>query len=154
MQGLFNFEQDGRYPLRRIPMIIRFNLDACGVRIPLIAWTLLSREQRESLVALPCKTEEEQSAYRQKIIAMLQPHADNSDAKIEFVSVDAMPVWRDTALVPQQIAEQLTDLSLPVPEPSQWKALSDLQRFALIKLTRGGHKNDNLLPALKEFELA
>jgi hypothetical protein len=154
MQGLFNFEQDGRYPLRRIPMIIRFNLDACGVRLPLIAWTLLSREQRELLVALPCKTEEEQSAYCQRIIEMLQPHADNPDAKIEFVSVEASHDWRDTALVPQQIAEQLTDLSLPILDSSQWKALSDLQRFALLKLTRGGHKNDNLLPALKEFGLA
>ena len=54
MQGLFEFEQDGRYPLRRIPMIMRFNLDTCGIKISLTAWITLSRDEREELVALPC----------------------------------------------------------------------------------------------------
>jgi hypothetical protein len=47
----------------------------------------------------------------------------------------------------------LAELSLPVPTHEQWAGLSDLQRFALTKLTRSGHKNANLLPALKEFGL-
>lgn len=154
MQGLYEFEQDGRYPLRRIPMIIRFNLDACGVKLSLIAWTLLSRAQRELLVALPCNTAKEQSAYRQKIVEMLQPHAGNPDASIEFVAVDASPVWQDITTIPPQISMLLTELSLPVFQLSQWAELKNLQRFVLIKLTRSGHKNGNLLPALKEFGLA
>jgi len=35
----------------------------------------------------------------------------------------------------------------------QWKNLNSLQRFALIKLTRGGHENENFIPALREFGL-
>jgi hypothetical protein len=38
--------------------------------------------------------------------------------------------------------------------PEQWAALSPLQRFALIKLSRSSHENSNFLPALKEFQLA
>ena len=35
----------------------------------------------------------------------------------------------------------------------QWKELSPLQRFALIKLSRRGHENRNFYPALQEFKL-
>jgi hypothetical protein len=153
MRDLFNFEQDGRYPLRRIPMIMRFKLDACGVKLPLIAWAQLSREQRERLVDLPCRSDEEKHRYRELIAQMLEAHADNPDAAIEFVPVEASPPWRDTSAVPQQVIDQLTELHLPVPTLAQWHALSDLQRFTVLKLTRAGHKNANLLPALREFGL-
>jgi len=154
MQGLFEFEQDGRYPLRRIPMIMRFNLDACGIRISLTAWITLSRDERESLVALPCVSDEEKRAYRERLIALLAPHADNPDAVIEDVEIDPAPAWANASVIPQAAIEGLTELALPVPTLEQWSTLSDLQRFALLKLTRSGHKNTNLLPALKEFALA
>jgi len=153
MQGLFDFEQDGRYPLRRIPMIVRFKLDACGIKLPLLAWTLLTREQRESLVALPCGTDAEKLAFRREVAAMLQPHADNPEAIAEFVPVESSPAWADVSVVPEQVRAQLAELVLPVPTPTQWQALTELQRFALMKLTRAGHKNANLLPALREFGL-
>ena len=153
MQGLFEFEQDGRYPLRRIPMIMRFNLDACGIRISLTAWITLSREEREELVALPCATEEERQAYRARLTALLAPHADNPDAVMEMVAIDPSPAWQGRHAVPDAVAQGLNELLLPIPTPEQWAGLSDLQRFALTKLTRSGHKNANLLPALKEFGL-
>lgn len=154
MQGLFEFEQDGRYPLRRIPMVMRFNLDACGIKISLTAWITLSRDEREALVALPCATAAEQHAYRERLAALLAPHADNPDAVIETVEIDSAPAWREMKHVPPGVKDGLTELALPAPTLAQWAALSDLQRFALIKLTRSGHKNSNLLPALKEFGLA
>ena len=154
MQGLFNYELDGRYPLRRIPMIMRFNLDACGIRVPFEAWVLLTREQRELLVATPCTTDAEKQMYRTRIQSMMAEHADKPDAAIELVDVEKHPAWRDVSAVPTQVVEQLNELSLPIPNVAQWQGLLDLQRFALIKLTRSGHKNANLLPALQEFGLA
>jgi hypothetical protein len=154
MRGLFDFEQDGRYPLRRIPMIMRFKLDGCGIKLPLIAWAVLSREQREQLVDLPCSSGDEKERYRVAIARMLEAHANNPDAALEFVAVEEVPLWRDMSAVPSQIVEQLTQLALPVPTLEQWRSLDDLQRFALLKLTRNGHKNANLLPALREFGLA
>jgi hypothetical protein len=153
MRDLFDFEQDGRYPLRRIPMIMRFKLDACGIKLPLIAWAQLSREQREALVDAPCSSSEEQQQYRAQLAQMLEAHADNPDAAVEFVAVEDAPLWRDMSAVPSQIVEQLTQLALPVPTLEQWRALNDLQRFALLKLTRNGHKNANLPAALREFGL-
>lgn len=153
MQGLFEFEQDGRYPLRRIPMIMRFNLDTCGIKISLTAWITLSRDEREELVALPCVSPAEQQTYRERLAALLAPHADNPDAVMEIVEVDPSPAWADLNAVPDAVAQGLDEMSLPVPTREQWTGLSDLQRFALTKLTRSGHKNANLLLALKEFGL-
>lgn len=154
MMGLFDFEQDGRYPLRRIPMTMRFNLDACGIRISLTAWITLSRDEREQLVAMPCASEAEKNTYRECLVAMLAPHAGNPDAAIELVELETSPAWKDCDVIPQAVLATLMELALPAPNLAQWSALSDLQRFALIKLTRSGHKNANLLPALKEFGLA
>jgi hypothetical protein len=33
----------------------------------------------------------------------------------------------------------------------QWRELTNLQRFALIKLSRPGHESKNFIKALKEF---
>lgn len=154
MMALFDFEQDGRYPLRRIPMIMRFNLDACGIRISLTGWITLSRAEREELVTLPCISDGERITFRARLQEMFAPHADNPDAIVERVDIDASPAWKKTDVIPQTVLETLQELSLPKMELSQWVAMNDLQRFALIKLTRAGHKNANLQPALKEFGLA
>lgn len=153
MQGLFAFEQDGRYALRRIPMIMRFNLDACGIKISLTAWVMLSRDEREELIVLPCRSELEKEFYRSRLSAMLAPHEDNPDALIEFVEIEAAPDWKNSAVLPHAMRASLLEMDLPLPTITQWSSLNDLQRFALIKLTRSGHKNANLLPAIKEFGL-
>lgn len=153
MLGLFEFEQDGRYPLRRIPMVMRFNLDACGIKISLTAWITLSREQREELVCMPCESDYEKDLYRARLAAMLLQHANNPDASIELVEVEQAPAWQNRNGLPQNMIDSLHELGLPLPTIAHWSGLSDLQRFALIKLTRSGHKNANLLPAMKEFGL-
>lgn len=153
MLGLFDFELDERYPLRRIPMIMRFNLDACGIRISLTAWIMLSREEREQLVATPCSSAAEQYAYRERLATLLAAHAGNPDAVVESVEIEAAPAWKNGALIPQAMMDSLAELALPVPSIAQWSALDELQRFSLIKLTRSGHKNANLQPAMREFGL-
>ncbi|WP_414520046.1 nitrate reductase associated protein [Synechococcus sp. H55.10] len=45
----------------------------------------------------------------------------------------------------QDIGIQLT--------PDFWRSLQDIQRFALVKLSRSHHENKNFLPALQEFGL-
>lgn len=135
-------------------MIMRFKLDACGIKISLAAWITLNRDDRELLIALPCASEAEQQAYRERLVSMLLPHADNPDAAIEYVEIEKFPAWKNGEAIPQSVVDTLAELALPVLRVPQWAALNDLQRFALIKLTRSGHKNANLLPALKEFGLA
>lgn len=151
MEGLFNFEQDGRYALRRIPMCVRYRLDECGLKISLSAWILLSRDEREKLLSISIDAALDRPTFRDMLLQMLKPHADSPDAAIEEVMVDAMPAWLQTACVPTPMVSQLTASGLPVPTLEQWQNLSDLQRFALVKLTRPGHKNSNLTSALQEF---
>lgn len=135
-------------------MIMRFNLDACGIRISLTGWITLSRDEREELVVLPCTSDAEREVFRTRLAQMLAPHADNPDAAIECVDIESSPAWKNTQAIPQGVLDTLNELSLPNITLPQWVVLNDLQRFALIKLTRSGHKNANLQPALKEFGLA
>lgn len=150
--ALFQFEQDGRYALRRIPMIVRFNLDAIGIRFDFPAWTVLSRDERQELVDMPCESDEQKAHYRQRLLAMLAPHGDQPDLGLESIFVDPEPLWRSST-VPPDVVDTLSELDLTIPTDVHWQGLNDLQRFVLIKLTRRGHKNANLAAALEEFGL-
>lgn len=151
MEGLFNFEQDGRYALRRIPMCVRYRLDECGLKISLAAWILLSRDEREKLLTISIDAALVRQTFRDTLLEMLKPHADNPDATIEEAAVNPKPACLQT--VPTVMVAHLTELALPVPALNQWQNLSNLQRFTLIKLTRPSHRNSNLRLALQEFGL-
>lgn len=154
MVTLFEFEQNGGYALRRVPMIMRLKLDVCGLRISLAAWQVLSRDEREALVAMPFASEEERMAFRACLVAMLAPYADDPEKVVEQVDVDPSPAWQQKETVPQDVLDTLNAMMLPAITQEQWAGLNVLQRFALSKLTRPGHKNAKLLPALQEFGLA
>ena len=55
--------------------------------------------------------------------------------------------------MPDAVTQKVWELAVDLDGFSQWKNLNPLQRFALTKLTRGGHENENFLPALREFGL-
>ena len=150
--ALFQFEQDGRYALRRIPMIVRFNLDNIGIRFDFPGWAALSKDERQELVDMPCVSDLEKALYRQRLMQMLAPHLDRPDLDLQSIAVDTNPLWAHET-VPSIVVDTLAELDLPIPTEHQWQDLSTLQRFALIKLTRPGHKNANLKPAMEEFGL-
>ena len=150
--ALFQFEEDGRYALRRIPMIVRFNLDAIGIRFDFPGWAALSREERQELVDMPCELDEQKALYRQRLIEMLKPHADKPDLGLENIAVEPEPLWRSPT-VPADVVDTLSEMDLTIPTDLHWQELNDLQRFVLIKLTRRGRKNANLPAALEEFGL-
>ena len=54
--------------------------------------------------------------------------------------------------VPSNTIEKAAEFGVTITAV-QWAALTPLQRFALIKLSRPSHENKNFLPALKEFKL-
>jgi hypothetical protein len=79
-------------------------------------------------------------------------------AACEGDSTEAEPVpspapWAHTVSVPANVGRQIRAIGLPAPTAEQWAALSDVQRFALLKLTREGHENKKLPLALQEFGL-
>ncbi|MEM8502128.1 MAG: nitrate reductase associated protein [Cyanobacteria bacterium P01_D01_bin.1] len=145
----FGFEQDFVGSLRCIPMVVRHHLDTCGVKLKLEHWNRLTQSERQALVDWPCQSATEAQAYREKLQALI---TDQTGKPAKTLTVQSQPPWADTAAVPETVrdkfAQQQVSLTL-----EQWAALSELQRFALIKLSRPSHENQNFMPALKEFGL-
>ncbi len=145
----FNFEADFVDSLRCIPMIVRLKLDTCGVKLKLAEWNHFSQAQCQQLVDLPCEQSTEVKAYKEYVSQLIFEHTKH-DASL--LSIDPHPQWLDDSEIPATIetkaAEEQVQISL-----AQWAYLTPLQRFALIKLTRSQHENNNFLPALKEFGL-
>ncbi|MNU04240.1 hypothetical protein D3C72_2485620 [compost metagenome] len=55
--------------------------------------------------------------------------------------------------IPEPILAKARKMGVVFNGPKGWQRLTSLQRFTLLKLTRGGHENANFVPALREFGL-
>lgn len=151
MSCFFDFEAEFTASLRCIPMIVRYKLDLCGVKLKLIHWHQLSHEQRQWLVSTPCDRPAEKEHYREQLREWVtQSHG----APPNDLEVPDTFVWQVTSEIPDTVQQQLTTVSHHTLTTEKWAALTDLQRFALVKLSQPGHENRNFWPALQEFGLA
>jgi hypothetical protein len=146
----FKFEEDFvEDSIRCIPMIARFKLDACGIKLKLSEWSRMNEEERMYVSEYPCSSEEEIRSYRQYIKTLVRIRTSNEAQDME---VDINPGWANAESIPeilvQKLAEQNTNISV-----KQWQCLNDLQRFVLVKLSRPGHENRKFPIAMREFGL-
>lgn len=147
---IFAFETDFAGALYCIPMAVRRKLDQCGVKVSLQQWNRFPLAEREQLVARACETQDEVEAYGRQVVSLIETRTPDAP---QFVAKDAGLEWNDTAQVPARLIDYARALEVHPPTLRQWAALTPLQRFALFKLTRPGHGNDNFLPAMQEFGL-
>ncbi len=147
---IFQFERDFVDSLRCIPMVVRYKLDSCGVKLKLNHWHGLSQVQRQQLVTLPGETPTELGYYRQQLQQWVQALTGSPAQALE---IPEHPPWLNPNQIPESVAVQLASLDLPALALSDWATLNPLQRFALLKLSRPGHENRNFVPALQEFGL-
>lgn len=147
---LFDFESDFAGSLRCIPMIVRMKLDLCGIKLTLRQWSRFTHEDRAALVDKPGETPTEQAAYRQHVLELVQ---SRSDEPARFLPPESHESWQQPDQMPDDIAQQAGADDISPPTDTQWADLSPLQRFALIKLARSKHENENFVPAMKEFGL-
>ncbi len=145
----FEFEADFVDSLRCIPMQVRYKLDTCGVKLKLPDWNHFSPAERQQLVEVGCETEAELQAYRDLLHQFVA--ADGGDRPADL-PIDPNPEWYNTHVIPTTVQEQSHSFGISLT-PAQWAALTPLQRFALIKLSRSNHENRNFLPAMQEFRL-
>jgi len=145
---IFEFERDFAGSLRCIPMIARQKLDMVGIKMTLRQWSRLSREERSRLVDMPCEAKSEQDAYRALVQGLIAARADEP---VRFLAMQGLEDWREADRMPEAVLMQAQADGVPAPTPEQWAALVPLERFALIKLARSKHENENFVPALKEF---
>ena len=143
----FQFETDFVGSLQCIPMIVRMKLDNCGVKLKLVHWNQFDRDERQKLVDLPCQTTTERQNYRQWLQNLI---TRKTGQPAKELAIDPHPPWLDSHHVPDIVETKAracqVDLTL-----EQWSNLNPAQRFALIKLSRPSHENQNFIPALEEF---
>lgn len=145
---IFEFETDFAGSLRCIPMAVRFRLDHAGIKLSLRQWCRFTHADREKLLTLPCRTASEIDQYQQVLIELI---ATKAHEQAKRVSIEPDPEWARTGEVPPRVIERSALLGIAPPTGQQWLAMTPLQRFALLKLTRDGHDNANFIPALREF---
>ena len=144
----FHFEADFSADLRCIPMAVRRKLDLAGVKLKLQHWSELGEAERAELLAWaddPTAIE----ALRQHLLA--RTTALSAGQAKDLPRPDAEP-WQQSDQLPEVLAASCTQLGLRV-RASGWAELTELERFALVKLSHPGHEHRNLPRALAEFGL-
>jgi hypothetical protein len=147
---LFEFEKDFAGSLRCIPMAVRFKLDHVGIKLTLQQWSRFGNDERMDLVERACDTPESVASYRDRLVSLIQACTQQAAKRID---VDPRPVWSDVTHMPPDLVRQSESCAIAPPSLAQWAALTDLQRFTLLKLAREGHDNANFVPAMREFGL-
>ncbi|MEN9226581.1 MAG: nitrate reductase associated protein [Thermostichus sp. HHBFW_bins_43] len=147
--SLFQFEQDFADSLRCIPMSVRLKLDLCGVKLKLHQWARFSAAQKQQCVDWPDQTaqdiEQFGSYLRQLIHTVCREEAKEFMPELE-------PEWENTERIPLSVQQKAEEIQVQITLEF-WRRLQNIQRFALIKLSRSNHENKNFLPALQEFGL-
>ncbi len=146
----FEFEQDFVGSLRCIPMTVRHKLDTCGVKLKLDHWNRFTPEDRRALVEWPCNTPNAAVIYRDRLQSLI---TERCGAPAKTLEIPAMPPWKADSTIPAAVVSKFEEQAVPLTL-AQWVKLSELQRFALVKLSRPSHENSNFIPAVKEFGLA
>jgi hypothetical protein len=145
----FRFEQDFMEDnIRCIPMIVRFKLDASGIKLKLKEWSKMTIHERERLAILPIDSPEDIEVYKIHVCSMVRNHTGESATELPVDNMQSG--WMQVDVVPLVIEKKLREDNVHM-SLAQWRTLSVLQRYALVKLTRPGHENKNFPKALKEF---
>jgi len=145
---IFDFESDFAGTLRCIPMCVRLKLDECGIKLSLKQWNRIPESARHRLVTQACDTPDNMPQYRNFLTKVIETH---TSSPVELVDAEVALDWNNGKQIPPRILTYATAIGVAPPSQEQWMALSPLQRFALFKLTRPNHKNDNFIPAMREF---
>src|SRR6187431_2359065 len=144
----FRFEEDFMEDnIRCIPMIVRFKLDACGIKLKLSEWSKFTVEERSFLAEFRFATHHDIDVYRsylQNLVFTRTKH-EATDLPVEIY-----PSWSMLNQIPEIVMQRMKEYNWNL-SLNQWQRLSKLQRFALVKLSRSSHENRNFPKAAKEF---
>lgn len=130
-------------------MAVRCKLDTCGIKLKLDQWNTFTLEDRQGLVSNPCESPDQIENYRTFLTQLI---SERAKSEVKTLPIEENPAWQDGSYIPENVQANLERVEHPI-SLEQWGSLSDLQRFALIKLSRPGHESHNFVPALKEFGL-
>ncbi len=147
---LFAFESDFVATLRCVPMAVRLKLDRCAIKLSLRQWSRFTRDDRQRLLEAPCRAPAEVAAYREALVALIAVRAQEAAKPL---ADPPAPLWEEASAPPPMVTTFARAAGVTPPSNAAWRRLGELQRFALIKLTRDNHDNVNFVPAMREFGL-
>jgi len=146
----FKFEEDFiEDNIRCIPMIVRYKLDACGIKLKLKEWSKMNESERILLAEKPCSQNNEIAEYKEFLKQTILKRTGENATEI---LVEENPAWMITTEIPEIVRTKCTELGYAL-RIEQWQQLKVLERFVLIKLSRPSHENANFPKAMLEFKL-
>ncbi|KQM72680.1 hypothetical protein ASE74_22665 [Pedobacter sp. Leaf216] len=146
----FQFEEDFiEENMRCIPMVVRFKMDAAGIKLKLAEWSKFHSSERVKLALMPVFTQDETDRYHQYLIGLIAKYTGNQATTIP---IDLLPDWGNLHQIPAMLQDKSAALAFQLTI-EQWRKLTNIQRFALLKLCRPGHENKNFAKAIAEFGL-
>jgi hypothetical protein len=146
----FDFEEDFvGANIRCIPMVVRFKLDIAGIKLKLSEWSRFTAIDRLQLMQKFCMTDTQIASYRRYLQELIRVRTGKQATDL---AIEKYPAWERCDGVPSELNEKAAEFNLNISE-HQWRQLSNLQRFALLKLCRPGHENKNFARAIEEFGL-
>ena len=143
----FGFESDFVNTLKCVPMIVRYKLDSCGVKLKLHEWAKFSLADKELLATLPCFQADEIQRYENFVRKLVKNYFGYEASTLTFIDDN----WNNISQVPKEIHQKSKEWECPAVSLKDWINLNTLQRFALVKLSRSGHEGKNFPVALREF---
>lgn len=143
----FAFESDFVNTLKCVPMIVRYKLDSCGVKLKLHEWAKFKLTDKEELAHRPCYTRSEIEKYGDFVKKLVRRYFGYEASML--VSVNDS--WNNINEVPKEVQQKAVEWECPVIFLKNWIEMDILQRFALVKLSRSGHEGRNFPVALREF---
>jgi hypothetical protein len=147
----FRFEEDFiEENVRCIPMIVRFKMDAAGIKLKLAEWSKFNVDERTILAVKPCTSPRETIDYHDYLEGLVRKYTGVPATEME---IEKNPAWADSLLIPAPLLQRARELGIEI-SITQWQGLTHLQRFALLKLCRPGHESKNFIKALREFNIA
>ena len=146
----FLFEEDFmERNIRCIPMIVRFKMDKAGIKLKLSEWNKFCTPERISLAQMPCCSEEEIKHYCFYLTNLVKKYTGREANTLEIIE---NPLWANVYTIPDILTRKVNEFGWKLSE-EKWRRLTNLQRFALVKLCRPRHENKNFPKAMKEFRL-
>ena len=146
----FDFEEDFVDDnVRCIPMIVRFKMDMVGIKLKLSEWSKFNIDERTELALKGCESAEEKNNYRNFLSTLVFKYTGMEATPLQ---VESLPRWADLENVNEILQEKAKEFDWNI-SIDQWKGLTNLQRFVLLKLCRPGHENKNFPKAMKEFKI-
>ena len=140
------FRSDFAGDLRCLPMAVRRKLDLAGVKLKLVHWHGLAEAERQRLLAWP----DDAGALADLRDWLLERSTSLPQGPAGSLPPATEADWQRPDTLPAVLEASCQELGIPLPL-AQWRALDELQRFALVKLSHPGHEHRNLPRALAEF---